>query len=358
MRRNSRLGLLFVLILVCILYEEVNFGNIQIYTANRYNVIVYRDITIKRDSITRIGILIILETEGDEVNYPLALDSVKCYAEKFNYGIHILYTSTNPAKKICKQKDFMFLRHCILAENLYNLDYEWIFFLDADMGIINPNVLLESFIPNDEKTQLVFYNRIMNHEVMAGSYLLKNGEYARKFLNFWADYFYKLPNSFHGTDNGALHSAIVEFSLPMKEKQRKLCEERFWKTSSGYHTLSIYEVCIQDILKSQKIDTISILPKGRFSWARDGWLTNSVWSDKDFIFHGWQKKRLDKLIFAEWHSPLVGTFNLSLCGTEDAYKNWRYKDSFISSNLVVDRILYITIKAMNEEYEKILRSLL
>lgn len=55
---------------------------------------------------------------------------------------------------------------------------EWFLFIDADMGVINPNHLIEEWI--DSSVNIIFYNRIFNHEVMAGSYIAKWVE----FLNF------------------------------------------------------------------------------------------------------------------------------------------------------------------------------
>lgn len=66
---------------------------------------------------------------------------------------------------------FMFARHCVTVQKLIEEQVEWIFFVDADMAVINPNRLIEEWI--DDDVAVILYDRIMNSEVAAGSYLVK-----------------------------------------------------------------------------------------------------------------------------------------------------------------------------------------
>ena len=43
--------------------------------------------------------------------------------------------------------------------------------IDADNGVINPNRFIEEFILEDK--DLIFYDRIYDNEVAAGSYIAK-----------------------------------------------------------------------------------------------------------------------------------------------------------------------------------------
>ncbi|CAI2301535.1 unnamed protein product [Caenorhabditis sp. 36 PRJEB53466] len=336
---------------------EFHLGTGYIYLANQYDHEVFRKITVAREENEKIGLVIVLQNVTDEEKYSMALDTVRCYAKRFGYGCHVIHAETE--KEIagkCDQKDFMFRRHCVLSLKMRSIPDQWLLFLDGDMGVINPNHLIENFIPKEQETQIVFYDRIMNHEVMAGSYLVRNSHWSRQFLMFWANFERKLPDSFHGSDNGAVHSVILEKGLSELKAEKEFCERTFWQKSKDYSDLATFEVCAQQILKAnrEKMKEIRILEKGRFAWARDGWLTNSVWSDSDFIFHGWQKKRKDKLIFAMWHSPIVyeNPFNMSLCSGDKAHLNWRYKNTFIGSVVDVDRQILSAIQEQKQDYEK------
>uniref|UniRef100_A0A1I7T8R7 Nucleotid_trans domain-containing protein n=1 Tax=Caenorhabditis tropicalis TaxID=1561998 RepID=A0A1I7T8R7_9PELO len=354
-QRYSVIGLgIFVLFVIFI--EEWKIGKSRIYLANLHNYEVIRNITVQRkDKKVNIGIVIVLQKTENEQEYRMALDTVRCYGRYFKYDVHVIHVDKEPdISEKCPQKDFMFRRHCILSLKLPSISNTWLLFLDGDMGVINPNHLIETYIPTDSKTDVVFYSRIMNHEVMAGSYLIRNTEWSRKFLMFWANFENKLPKSFHGSDNGAIHSVIMYYGVPELTQKREFCEKTFWETATDYESLSLFEVCAREIIRNGTFSEIKILPKGRLAWARDGWLTNSVWSESDFIFHGWQRKRHDKLVFAMWHSPLVydDRWNLTKCATEEANQNWKYKDTFIGNTIDVDRQLFVKIQEQQQSYAK------
>lgn len=56
-----------------------------------------------------------------------------------------------------------------------NSRLKWILFLDADIGVINPRHEIEEFIHErtDAEIELIFFERLITWEIMAGSYLAK-----------------------------------------------------------------------------------------------------------------------------------------------------------------------------------------
>ncbi|CAJ0594002.1 unnamed protein product [Cylicocyclus nassatus] len=334
--------------------KEVNVGTAFITAMNYYAKEVLIPISVVRDPKISIAIVVVVQNSANKEQYEQAQDTVECYAAYHKYNYHYVNVEDNSSLSLsCPQKDFMFQRHCVVAQLLSSWQEEWLLFLDADMAVVNPNHLIEEYIPAISDIHVIFYNRIFNHEVMAGSYLLRNSDISHKFLMLWSNYEFALPNSFHGSDNGAIHSVIASFELPEMKGPREKCEQ-IWAISKDYNSLSIYEVCMQLILKSNKLKHVLVLDKNSGAWARDGWLTNSAWCDNDFILHGWQKRRRDRMRFARWHSPLVErTWNKSLCQTPKSFHNWRYKDSFIESNEAIRKRLAKVIKEVEYDFQTI-----
>uniref|UniRef100_A0A0N5AU09 Glycosyltransferase n=1 Tax=Syphacia muris TaxID=451379 RepID=A0A0N5AU09_9BILA len=320
---------------------QIHFGAMLKYI-NTDCCETHQNISVARDA-NRIDIAIVtvLKNGDNYDNYKLAQDLFHCYAIYHNYSWLVIDVSSNKTlQRLCPQNDY--------------IKSEWILFIDADMCVINPNHLIEEWI--DDNYSIIFYLRTFNFEVAAGSYLVKNTPYSRKFLSHWANYEKNLPNSYHGSDNGAIHSVMMDMVQPEKLYEKKQCE-KFWKEARYYWiSLWTYEACIQYLLGANKswLRKVKILNKTK-SWVRDVWLTNSVWSNEDFVLHGWQMRKLNKAIFAGWELPLTSdTVNLSSCSTDKAYINWAYKKCYMKSQSEVQALLSKTIDSVDSEYEKTL----
>ncbi|EPB77489.1 hypothetical protein ANCCEY_03398 [Ancylostoma ceylanicum] len=141
----------------------------------------------------------------------------------------------------------MFRRHCVVAEVLKTTD--WVLFIDADIGIVNPTRLIEEFI--DTRYDLTFYDRFCSWEVAMGSYIVKNTQFSRSFLLNFANFETHLPDSFHGSDNGAIHAYLLETLMPESRREAHVCYS-IWHQSTGFDDLFLYEACIRSILGSQR----------------------------------------------------------------------------------------------------------
>uniref|UniRef100_A0A7I4XUP7 Nucleotid_trans domain-containing protein n=1 Tax=Haemonchus contortus TaxID=6289 RepID=A0A7I4XUP7_HAECO len=235
----------------------------------------------------KIAIVTVLEAKGDRAKYQTAMTTMECYAIRHNY-FYVLLTSSD-YRENCTQKDISFRRHCLVAMELDSFD--WILFVDADIGVVNENTKLEKFLDPDK--DIIFFKRFFNHEITAGSYLVKQSAFSKRFLHGWANYEFSLPKSFHGKDNGALHMWIIK-QAPSPGMEE--CEE-LWNAARDFTTLSFYTVCCRQILQKTISPHIKVLEKGQ-AWARDGWLTNSHWNPEiDFMFHA--RKEADKKQFGK-----------------------------------------------------------
>uniref|UniRef100_A0A915BLK3 Nucleotide-diphospho-sugar transferase domain-containing protein n=2 Tax=Parascaris univalens TaxID=6257 RepID=A0A915BLK3_PARUN len=319
---RQRCALLFCLVAIAFV-EEVYLANGRNAYRNFYRRTIPAIIYKKRSneqllSKNSVAIISVLKDRRNYEEYRLAQDSFECYAIYHKYPWMVVDLSANATlQRLCPQKDFMFARHCVVAHKMDDISVHWILFIDADMGVVNPNHLIEEWI--DVDVDLIFYDRIFNFEIMAGSYIVRNSNYGRNFLNYWANYEYRLPPSFHGSDNGAIHNVFMELMVPQKVNERRRCE-KVWNASKSFDDLFVYEACVREVLGrvNKWPGKARILNKG-IAWSRDTWLTNSMWCEKDFVLHGWQRRKMDAVIFASWPSPFTSVaFNMSFCGTDDA----------------------------------------
>ncbi|EYC10694.1 hypothetical protein Y032_0054g2502 [Ancylostoma ceylanicum] len=246
--------------------------------------------------------------------------------------------------------------------------------IDADIGVVNEKRRIEEFIDWDK--DIIFYERFFNFEVTAGTYLAKNSEAARIFLQGWAEYEDKLPASFHGKDQGALHVLVP---LLNKENQRlssyfegiqawlmqtlapesKLYDKclDFWIRSKNYDDLSKFTLCCREAMNSAGPNTVLILKEGK-GWCRDAWLTNSHWNPEiDFMFHAWKevykltykKEDIGKLSggeFYPWFETLKVSLKRSQCPKADV--DWIHDKNLIAP--VSDLQAHLNRRLQNVEH--------
>uniref|UniRef100_A0A0K0EC05 Glyco_trans_2-like domain-containing protein n=1 Tax=Strongyloides stercoralis TaxID=6248 RepID=A0A0K0EC05_STRER len=314
----------FLTIIIILYYYFLDFSNNIIFTKKNDFV-----------NANEIAIVIIIDNETI-TNYEQAVKTVHCYSIHYNYTFIIINDNKNSSFGTnCLQKDFMFRRHCIISD--YGLKFEdiikYIVFIDGDIGVVNPLHRIEEYLPKN-KEEILFYDRIFNKEIAAGSYIIKNNLYTRNLLMSFANYDFKIPIFNDGSDNVALQVFILDFLGTTNNSSEYNQCMKLYNTSIGYDQNMIVVSCFKWILN--KLDETPYnndyytFDKGRIKivrklsskrWVRDTWLANWKYCDKDFLHHGWKTKEI-----IENDDKFKNEFNSSdaLCKSSDFLHAWNY----------------------------------
>uniref|UniRef100_A0A915CZ36 Nucleotide-diphospho-sugar transferase domain-containing protein n=1 Tax=Ditylenchus dipsaci TaxID=166011 RepID=A0A915CZ36_9BILA len=262
------------------------------------------------------AVLVVVDKSSFLKNYTLAQKTLTCYCLAHNYSLNYIFLEhdTNYSHQ-CNQSGFYFRRHCAAVVFMQaHPNFKFILFVDADIGVINPRHRIEEFINErtDAEIKLIFFERLITYEIMAGSYLAKNTLFVHDFLMEWANYtsnqLFNQKKTYHQDDEGALHQVLINRYVS-SASNRNICEQVYNSTIDYYAYLNEYVVCARHILGISTRtfgNTIKLIRQGD-GWARDGHETaTSFWADRDFMFHYWKDQLADlwKFPFLDKNSTL------------------------------------------------------
>ncbi|KJH50634.1 hypothetical protein DICVIV_03226 [Dictyocaulus viviparus] len=249
--------------------------------------------------------------EAYVLHYQVAQQSLQCYLKGVNYTLLMVELGGDArVQEKCSRNN---QKHCAAAA--YLPDTDWMLVLDADTGVVNPNHCIEEWI--DDRVDIIFYERFFNWEIASGNYLVKNTEFAVRFLKSWGDYEFTLPSNWNGLDNGVIQILILKSVIPHALQETKNCDI-LWHNATDYNTYMAYVSCVKQMLGATRLWPGKVrIYRRAHGWVRDGFITADKWSDTDFMLHGWKHQKVG---FDGWESPFKKNLDPSKCGV--GFEGW------------------------------------
>nr|CAD2182072.1 unnamed protein product [Meloidogyne enterolobii] len=150
----------------------------------------------------------------------------------------------------------------------------------------------------------------------------------------------------------------------LAQQHRNNCQH-LWEISKDWDGLWRFLACARYFINKQMVNQtfdqgkVRVFPKAA-GWARDGTLTETKFSIKDFMFHGWKASTLDKKVdnLYDWKYPFKARQNFYddkfYCSNKS---EWEYNEDFVEEEDKINETLKRIINKIDIEYNNILKEL-
>jgi hypothetical protein len=235
----------------------------------------------------KIGVLIVADAKA-QVSYARTIATARNYTDAHGYTLLVWDTDAihSVNQEVCGEfKHLFFKRHCIARHFLQQSTYDILVALDADTAALTGARRIESLFATRPGIQLVHEERFHNGEVHAGSYAIRRGAFADRYLLEWARWEANLPTGFSNSDNGSLHMHLLRVLFGEKDPRVEECNAA-WRVSFDLDSYDRFVGCaMRHIIFNANSTEIRLIRRGH-GFCRDLWVTHGQTSDVDVFLHG------------------------------------------------------------------------
>jgi hypothetical protein len=173
---------------------------------------------VKNNEIKKEKFSIVAFYEGVNVN-TLSEHSISefyQYAKLHNYEFQLYNMNYAPGRQIFFMKLYSVIEKMI--EGLKSKKYDWIFWVDSDVIILNPNIKLEAFLPNDNMSNIHIISAIdyLGKKqyccgLNAGIFFIRVHEWSLNLLMRAISYpYFNKEKDIHHSDQTSLNNVLIE----------------------------------------------------------------------------------------------------------------------------------------------------
>jgi len=168
-------------------------------------------------------------------------------------------------QQACRTLSGYFYKPIVMKE--YCSKYDWILYLDADIGIAKKDIPVEYFIRSALPTTAIIAS-FLPPRVNNGVFLLRGGNECFEFIDHWLNF-----GRHYGHDNGKFNLALMTYDNPAYKQECQNLLNEYKPKVKVFSPTPQMDACINDvygITGNCNCTSLNISPKKRFSCESPG----------------------------------------------------------------------------------------